>query len=77
MTASCIVYVFVGEVVFAAMAGVALLALAALLRVMPSKLLQGHISGSRGHLQAPANAGTDGLNELDEFVDEGMQTSSR
>lgn len=76
MNAPCIVYALVGEVVFAAWAGAALLAVAALLRLVPSKVLRGEISDYRGQTRISANGGTDTLNELEESVIRGMQASA-
>ncbi|HEX5252521.1 MAG TPA: hypothetical protein VFW69_01375 [Mycobacterium sp.] len=76
MNAEYIVYAFVGEVIFAAMAAGALLTLATLLKVVPAKVLRGKLAGSRRHTQISAIECTDRRLEHKEPVMAGMQTSA-
>jgi hypothetical protein len=73
MNAGCVVYAFLGEVVFAVMAAGAMLILAALLKVTPLKVLRRRIPGSQGEMQIPAIDRIDRL-EPKIAVIEGMQT---
>ena len=76
MNAEFIVYAFVGEAVFAAMAAGALLTLAALLKVLPPEMSRGRPAGARHHMAVPSNDGPGRLNEQKESVMAGMQTSA-
>jgi hypothetical protein len=76
MNAGYVAYAFLGEVVFAVMAAVAVLILAALLKVTPLKVLRRRISGSQAQIQIPA------IDRIDRLVPkipviEDMQTPAK